>query len=548
MKVLIIGSGISGLACAIQCAENGNEVIMVSPFSSERSQSVMAAGGINGALNTLNENDDYTQHAFDTIKGGCYIENEDDIRNLCKNAPKIVKWLMKIGVNFNKTKNDEICLRAFGGQQKRRTAFAGSSTGKQIVTALIQKCREFEIKGVIERKMGLYFYSALIRDGKCYGCLAFNNVTGELVPIYADAVVMATGGQNKIFGKTTGSELCDGYATAKLFTQGVKLRNLEFIQYHPTTIETDHKLMLITEASRGEGGRLFYYDGDKKVYFMEDKYGKNGNLMPRDIVSKEIYLCPSQVYLDLTFLGEKVIFKRLMEVYDLCKTYINLDVTKKPIPITPSIHFFMGGIKVDNKHRTNIDRLYAIGECASKYNGANRLGGNSLLIAVYSGKVSANDIFENLKENSAESQKYFTEYIAEQKQFLSNLKKSKSKFPCVYILKELAEIMNKNLGIVRSREQLEKALNSLAFYEDAVDVLNFDVSLSLYENYRLKYMLILARAILLSALNREETRGAHIREDFPNASPNFRACSVAEYQNGEIIISYEKETKESIDK
>lgn len=300
--VLIIGSGIAGLSCAIESAALGMQVILASPFPSERAQSVMAAGGINAALNTKGENDSPACHAEDTLKGGCGIAGREEVYRLCQAAPDVIAWLEDMGMVFTRDKEGRIDLRAFGGQSRRRTAFSGACTGKQIVTALVGRARAYECQGKIQRRLGLYFHSGLIRDGVCSGALFYNEARGTLEAVYADAVVMAVGGQNQVFGKTTGSMLCDGYAHGKLFEQGAVLKNLEFIQYHPTTVETSMKRMLITEGARGEGGRLFYLEGEKRVYFMEDKYGERGNLMPRDVVSKCIYDAPSQVYLDITFL------------------------------------------------------------------------------------------------------------------------------------------------------------------------------------------------------------------------------------------------------
>ena len=181
------------------------------------------------------------------------------------------------------------------------------------MSALIREARKYEADEMIKRLLGRQFHSALIRDGKCYGALLYNEKTCELEAVYADAVVVATGGQNLLFGKTTGSMQCDGYAAAKLYEQGVQLKNLEFIQYHPTTLETPQKRMLISEAARGEGGRLYYIENGRRVYFMEELYGERGNLMPRDIVSKCIYDAPSQVYLDIAFLGEEFIRSRLRQ-------------------------------------------------------------------------------------------------------------------------------------------------------------------------------------------------------------------------------------------
>ena len=424
--VLIIGSGLSGLTCAIELASKGIQTTLVSPHPSERAQSVMAAGGINAPIGC---DDSPAKHAEDTLKSGGDIAGKEAVTGLCAAAPEILRWLESLGVVFSREENGEVALRAFGGQSCNRTAYAGASTGKQIMTALIREARKYECSEGITRLLGRQFHSALIRDGKCFGALLYNEKERRMETVYADAVVAATGGQNLLFGKTTGSTQCDGYVAAKLYEQGAKLKNLEFIQYHPTTIETPHKRMLVSEAARGEGGRLYYMEKDRRVYFMEDLYGEKGNLMPRDIVSKCIYDAPSQVYLDISFLGKKKIQSRLSEVAELCSKYAGIDVTKESIPVYPSVHFFMGGLAVDREHKTSIENLYAIGECASRYHGANRLGGNSLLAAIYSGKVAANAI-EVLPETAAPD---FGEYIREQEGKLEKHLTSKSRFSAMYI-------------------------------------------------------------------------------------------------------------------
>lgn len=539
MEILVIGSGIAGLSAAIRSAEAGCHVILASPFASERAQSVMAAGGINAALDTMGEGDSTELHFEETIRGGAYLEPGSAVRGLCGNAPGIVRWLDSIGVMFSRTSEGEISQRSFGGQSKRRTAYAGASTGKQIVSALTQKCREYEITGRVERRTGLHFHSALISKGVCYGAAFTDAVTDDAVIIYADAVIMACGGMNKIFGKTTGSELCDGYAAGRLFSQGVELRNLEFIQYHPTSIETSNKRMLITEAVRGEGGRLYYEDGGRRVYFMEDKYGERGNLMPRDIVSREIYACPSQVFLDITFKGEKLIHERLEEVYELCMKYLDLDVTRESIPVGPTVHFFMGGVRVDDRHRTNIERLYAAGEFASKYHGANRLGGNSLLAAVYSGKVAAEDCSSLGELNRGTAETADSEALKEQMESVIKDASASSGVSAAGILSELAVIMNRDLGIVREADGLRRGISSIDSLIWQANSLGPEPGVPPYETRRIKYMLMLSKAVLMSALAREESRGAHYRKDFPESNEDLRRCSVAVMKDGVISIGYE---------
>lgn len=545
MKVLIIGDGIAGMSAAIEAAELEDDVILVAPVQSERTQSVMAAGGINAAVDTAGENDSPVHHANDTLKSGCFLEKEEDVRNFCEKAPEHLKWLDEMGVLFDRNEDDSLKVRAFGGQSRKRTAYAGTSTGKQIVTAMAQKCLEYEIKGKIEKKIGWYFYSALIHEKKCYGALFYNPESGILVPVYADAVICATGGMNKLYGKTTGSELCDGYVTGKLFLQGVQLKNLEFIQYHPTAIETDHKKVTISEAVRGEGGRLYYLNATQHIYFMEEKYGENGNLMPRDVVAREIAKCPGQVYLDISFKDAKEIHERLEEVYILCRDYLNLDITKEPIPVTPAIHFFMGGIKVDGMHQTNVKGLYAVGEAASKYHGANRLGGNSLMVAVHSGRTAAHAAHDGQGQPVCEE--LFVPYIEHEQgkiDRMGQMAEYRGKYSAAGALRKVTKIMNYGMDIIRDGEVLQDSIYALNSCLDELRTLPIDPMVSVYENYRIYPMAMLGRATLLSALERRESRGAHFRKDFPHEKVEFQKCSVAEYKDGKIRVYYEQESGE----
>ena len=537
-RVLIVGSGISGLACAIETAKAGNTAVLVSPYPSERAQSVMAAGGINAVVQGPDTDDSVELHIRDTLDGGCRIAGEKAVAGLCSAAPDILTWLESLGVVFTRTADGSLARRAFGGQSRKRTAYAGASTGKQIVTALVQETRKWECAGRVTRRLGLQFHSALLDDGVCAGALFYDETQKRLEALYADAVVFATGGQNRLFGKTTGSALCDGYATGQLFLQGAKLKNLEFIQYHPTTIETPQKRMLITEGARGDGGRLYYMENGKRVYFMEEAFGEKGNLMPRDIVSKYIYDAPGQVYLDIAFLGKQKILENLREVYDLCLQYLGLDVTKESIPVAPSVHFFMGGLAVDARHRTNLRNLYAVGECASMYHGANRLGGNSLLAAVYSGRAAARDIAE---ADLAACKTDFTGYIRAQREALCARTATKSRFSAVYIQNDLAKIMNDDLGIVRTEEKLRDGIRNLQYYLSIVDKLKYDSEISPYQAYSLRPMLCLGLAVLTCAEARRETRGAHIRTDFPQRAEAFAACTLIDYANGAMHVSYGNE-------
>ena len=551
-EVLIIGSGISGMMCAVRCAEKDMHVTLVSPFPSERSQSVMAAGGINAVRTEHEQGDSIESHIEDTLKGGCYINGKQAVTGLCENAGGIINYLESIGTVFSIDENGQPMRRAFGGQSHKRTYYCGSSTGKQIVSALVMEIRRFEAAGIITRRLGSCFHSALIRDGKCYGAVFFDEHTYSLEAVYADATVIATGGQNALFGKTTGSTQCDGYTAGKLFMQGAVLKNLEFIQYHPTTLETSQKHMLISEAARGEGGRLFYFDTksgkeglsqnvtgeNRRIYFMEDKYGPNGNLMTRYIISREIQATGKDVFLDVSLLEKSIIDKRLPEIRDLCKKYRNIDITQEPIPVSPSVHFFMGGLAVHLSHETNIQNLYAIGECASMYHGANRLGGNSLLAAIYSGSVTSDAISGR---DGNEKHPDFTNTIEEEKKELYSRLESSSPFPSMYIRDMLAETMQKKLGIVRDEKSLSEGIEDIEYDLSVVDQIKYDSSVLPYFNYSLTGLLTIARATLTLAKERKESRGAHYRSDYPDTDDSLAYASLISYDNGNYKVWLDKE-------
>ena len=554
-RVVVIGSGISGLSAAINCAKAGMKVVIVAPMPSERSQSVMAAGGINAVLKDHEDGDSYESHIKDTLDGGCNIAGKEAVRGLCENAEDVIIFLEGLGTVFSVDEKGTLLSRAFGGQSKKRTHYCGAATGKQIVSALTMKARSLEGKGLIEKRLWTWFHSGLIKNNTCYGVIVFNEATGSLEMIRSDAVIVATGGQNALFGKSTGSVWCDGYAVGKLFMQGAKLKNLEFIQYHPTTFENGHKKMLVSEAARGEGGRLFYLDGEKRVYFLEEKYGKGGNLLTRDVISREIASLNKQVFLDVTNIGKDVIDKKISEVRDICKKYADVDIAKEPIPVTPSVHFFMGGLAVNNNHETSIKGLYAVGECASIYHGANRLGGNSLLAAVYGGMVVAKDISgseNSISENNQDKAFIsnegntsgdidFSKELEAEINKLNISKDTKSRFPIKYVKNMLALTMNKYMGIVRNQDDLEKALDEIDILISAEDKIKYDSSELPYVNYSLKAMLILAKATVICAINRKESRGAHIREDFPKREDTYAYATIISYDNGEYNTYLDKE-------
>jgi succinate dehydrogenase / fumarate reductase flavoprotein subunit len=454
-------------------------------------------------MNTKGEDDSPMEHAKETLISAAGIANETAVMNMANAAPDIVKRLIDLGVNFNMSGYSEVDLRKFGGQKKRRTVFAGNCTGKQIMTALIDAVRKEEVEGKVKRYFHHEFLN-VIGDDQCEGCTIQDKYTREIIEIKSDAVILACGGMHGLFDKTTGSVFNTGMAVVRMFSQGVAMSNLEMIQFHPTTISQGNKSMLITEAARGEGGRLYSLNKDgKKTYFMEERFPELGNLMPRDITAREIYkeLQNNKVYLDMTELDQQIWENRLFELRRDMKFYFKIDPAKEAIPIEPGIHYFMGGIWVDIDHRTNIKGLYAAGECAAQYHGANRLGGNSLLGAIYGGMTAAKSI---ISDETSDARSAIISNIAECKENVDSKMK-----------------VSEAMGIIRTEDRLRSALES---FEDKND----------------EYHVFL-KAILMSALMRKESRGAHFREDYPGINPEYAFPSVVLWDGRTINVRLKKD-------
>ncbi len=545
-NVIVIGAGLSGLTCSVKLAECGNHVKLFSPSPSERAQSVMAMGGINAALDNKGQDDSPSQHYTDTINGGQEINNHNAVKKLTDDAPSIIEWLSNIGTSFTRDENNNIDQRYFGGQKKKRTVYAGARTGKQVVTAINTMARKYEEEHLIERYIGWRFLSVLLNeDDECNGVILINELTDEIKSFTSDCVVIATGGMNKIFGKISGSQENDALTTARLFQQNIKLANLEMIQYHPTTIKTPVKNMLITEAARGEGGRLYTIKDDQKWYFMEEWYPELGALMPRDVVSQSIYRVCNQynlgingenmVYLDVSFLPEETVKVKLDEVYDVCTKYLNLDPTIEPIPVYPGVHYFMGGILTDEYHKTSIKNLYAIGECSAQYHGANRLGGNSLLGAIHGGFIAAEEINSQTATSSLNNLNISELIDKEQKEY-NQWKQGQShdNISSYKIEEELADIMNNAMSIYRDEKTLNESYKQLEQLE-TVEIYSHE---SYYEYVLIRSLIQLAKAFIISALERKESRGAHQRIEYPEKDEKYQKTTVIQKVNNQYNISF----------
>jgi len=521
----IVGAGLSGLSAAITLAEKGIKCNLISVQPSERAQSVLAEGGINAALDTMGENDSVDEHLAETLKGGVYLENENTVRGLVKAAPSIIKKFEKIGVPFN-YENNKLVLRNFGGQKKKRTAYTKSTTGKSLMTALSSEARRFEAQGFIFRYPHHEFIKLDKIQNECKGLFVRDIYSGEIL-YFEGAVLIACGGLSGFFqGLTTGSAQNTGNVQATLFCQGVEFCNLEFIQYHPTAVNIPDKKMLISEAARGEGGRLFTIKDGQRFYFMESKYPELKNLMPRDVVSRECYFAihdpktDGKVYLDMTGLEKRVWTDKLSDLREEIICYLGIDPASMPVEVSPAMHYFMGGIAVDINHRTKVKGLYASGECAAIYHGANRLGGNSLLGAVYGGQIAAASIFDDHKGKEEGK----TSCVSSGR---TNLGYSAAEeFVSASHAKRQTSVLSEGLGIVRDKQSITDAIKK-------TDELLRD-SFTDAEFARAMF----GKAMLISALGRTESRGAHYRLDYPNTSEEFRKKSIVKFCNGDIELDY----------
>lgn len=509
--ISIIGAGLAGLSAAISLAERGIQSNLVSRQPSERAQSVLAEGGINAALDAMGEGDTWQEHYADTLRGGCELADPNAAAGLTSNAPEIVRWLAGIGVPFAR-EGGRIVQRSFGGQKKKRTAYAKSSTGKALMTALIDEAGKYEAAGLIHRYVNYDLIDLIIENGVCRGAKLWDSYTGTLYRCDGP-VILACGGLNGLFpGMTTGTTQNTGAVTALAFIKGAALANLEMIQYHPTTVQISGKRMLVSEAARGEGGRLYVNRDGKPWYFMEELYPELGNLMPRDVVSRTMAEMEQQVYLDMTGLSAETWRIKLPDLRAELMHYLALDPKQQPIPVSPGIHYFMGGVYVDERHRTTIPGLYAAGECACQYHGANRLGGNSMLGALYGGRVAAGETGEN-DVGGVEA----VGQLTEEERFRLTVSPQFAQQMCHALLS--------GLGIVRSEADLTEALAALDALEAKTGA----------ESDRKA----VGRAMLLSALARKESRGAHCRSDFPERDEAFRKTTVATFSKGEVTVGFQ---------
>ncbi len=546
-KIIVVGGGLAGLSAAIKIAEMGGHVDLFSIVPVKRSHSVCAQGGINAAKNLKGEGDSTWIHFDDTIYGGDFLANQPPAKLMCEMAPGIIDLLDRMGVPFNRTPEGLLDFRRFGGTLYNRTAFAGATTGQQLLYALDEQVRRYEAEGKVTKYEGWEFLSGVFDDHRsCHGICAMDLRSMAVQTFPAEAVIMATGGNGAIFGKSTNSVVCTGSAQSALYQQGAFYANGEFIQVHPTCIPGEDKLRLMSESARGEGGRVWVpkQPGDKRNpksipegerwYFLEEWYPKYGNLVPRDIATRAIHKVVYEhhlgidgqpmVYLDLTHIDRKILDKKLEGILEIYEKFVGDDPRDTPMKIFPGMHYTMGGLWVDFDQKTNIDGLYAAGECDYSIHGANRLGANSLMSCIYGGFIAgphavkyAHNVIKSGKHPAGH---LFDSERKRQEEINHRLMNNDGTENPFLLWRELGDIMTKNATVIRYNKNLRETDAKLVELLERYRHVNLS-DRSMWANTsfvfarQLYNMLQLARVIAQGAAMRDESRGAHYKPDFP---------------------------------
>jgi succinate dehydrogenase / fumarate reductase, flavoprotein subunit len=559
-RIAVIGGGLAGLMATIKIAEMGYSVDLFSLVPVKRSHSVCAQGGINGAVNTKGEGDSPEQHFQDTLYGGDYLADQTPVKAMCDMAPSIIYMFDRMGVPFNRTHEGLIDFRRFGGTLFHRTAYAGATTGQQLLYALDEQVRRYESEGLVDKYEGWEFLSAVLDDGGiARGLVAMHLNTLEVKAFAADAVIMATGGIGAIFGRSTNSVVCTGSAQSALYQQGVNYANGEFIQVHPTAIPGEDKLRLMSESARGEGGRVWVprTKGDRRHptdipenerwYFLEEKYPKYGNLVPRDVATREIFhLClegygvdaKMQVYLDLTHKPAEELDRKLGGILEIYEMFVGDDPRKVPMRVFPGMHYTMGGFWVDFNQKTNLDGIYAVGECDFSIHGANRLGANSLVSCIYGGIVAgpaAVKYSKGLDRHLDISDPIFESERRREEEINKKLMNKRGPENAQELHEEMGQWMTENVTVIRYNNKLQETddkLRELMERYEKIDIneSNFWSTQALPHARQLYNMLQLARVVTLGALHRNESRGAHYKPEFPKRDDeNWLKTTLASY-------------------
>ena len=592
-RVIVIGGGLAGLSCTIKLAEEGVDVDLFSMVPVKRSHSVCAQGGIN-ACNEIARQQGFSEwmHFDETVLGGDFLADQPPVLEMCNWGPKIIDLLDRMGVPFNRTPEGQRDLRLFGGSLFKRTFFAGATTGQQLLYALDEQTRRWETEGRVTKYEFWEFLWPVLHECQCVGIVAQDMRTMQIRSFRADAVVVASGGNGLLFGKSTMSVVCTGGAASRCMQAGAKYANPEMMQVHPTAIPGEDKCRLISESARGEGGRVWVprakadirnpndIPESERYYFLEEKYPKYGNIVPRDIATREIFhICQegygvgggNMVYLDLRDkvkeIGREAVLKKLEGILEIYEKFVGADPLHEPMKIFPAVHYTMGGLwtgftkdeksgglkKGEAKNMmTNIPGLYAMGEASFGYHGANRLGANSLLSCIFDGLFGGtcvkNYAFDAARVAASDVPQATFDAVTQQEETRARkLIENKGDENPYELWMEMGRLMTDNCTVVRYNDRLTKTIEACQGWKQRYQ----NVRLSDTSNWTnqnlaftrvLRDMIILSEAILKGALARNESRGAHYKPDFPERDDaNFLKTTIATYDPAANTtnISYE---------
>lgn len=533
--VLIIGSGGAGLSAAIWAKKNGaKKVTIINKQFPTNASTAGAQGGINGVL--YQEFDSVELHIEDTIKSSSNLANPKSVKLLCENAKDTILWLDSIGVAFSKTEDGKFAQRKLGASKYNRTSYCSDYTGLKIIHSLYDYALYIGVEFINE-----HYLLNLISDQKEVSGATFLDIkTAEVIEIFAKSVILATGGYSEIFnGFSTNSSASTGDGLSVAIRAGAQLTNLEFIQFHPTTLK--HSSILISESARAEGGYLVNSDGER---FIDE-------LSTRDQVARAVYAQlekGNEVYLDVRHLGVEKIKEDMPQERALAYEFEALMMESDLIPIKPSAHYSMGGIKTDINTKTSLKNLFACGECADVgIHGANRLGGNSLLEIISFGKIAGINASLNANNNTKDITKESEQYISD-KNFIQGVYYFPNRIN-FYDRKEfMGKIFYRNIGLFRTDLNMKAVLQHIRQWQKELPFMGISDKNKIYNKNLVEFiefgnMLELSEAIVVSAISRCESRGAHFRVDYPEQNPSFEMNSISYKADGVLAVDFIKVEK-----